>query len=106
MLRRVLVALIRFYRIGISPWTPASCRFHPTCSAYAEEAVRRHGGLKGAWLAVRRVGRCHPWGGSGYDPVPPGSSEAEAQGKDDGRDGSELRNDGVDESEAVGDGNQ
>lgn len=71
MLRSVLLALIRFYQAAISPWTPAACRYHPTCSAYAFEAIRRHGSMRGSWLAVRRIGRCHPWGGSGYDPVPP-----------------------------------
>ena len=54
----------------ISPLTPASCRYTPTCSAYAVQAVNRHGPFKGGWLALRRIGRCHPWGGSGYDPVP------------------------------------
>jgi putative membrane protein insertion efficiency factor len=69
--RTALIVLIRFYQVAISPWTPAACRYHPTCSQYALEAVRRHGGLRGGWMAVRRIGRCHPWGGSGYDPVPP-----------------------------------
>ena len=67
---RFLLALIRFYRRAISPMTPPSCRFTPTCSAYAEEAVRRHGARRGGWLAARRLARCHPFGGSGYDPVP------------------------------------
>lgn len=67
---RFLLALIGFYRRAISPMTPPSCRFTPTCSAYAEEAVRRHGARRGGWLAVRRLARCHPFGGSGYDPVP------------------------------------
>lgn len=70
MLRSVLLAVIRFYQVAISPWTPAACRYQPTCSAYAFEAIRRHGSMRGGWLAVRRIGRCHPWGGSGYDPVP------------------------------------
>lgn len=64
------VGAIRFYRKGISPFTPPSCRYTPTCSAYAEEAVERYGALRGGWLALRRVSRCHPWGGSGHDPVP------------------------------------
>lgn len=68
---RLLVALIRFYRRAISPMTPPSCRYTPTCSAYAEEAVRRHGAARGGWLALRRLLRCHPFGSSGYDPVPP-----------------------------------
>lgn len=61
---------IFFYRTCISPFTSPSCRFTPTCSAYAVEAIRKHGPLKGFLLAVRRIFRCHPWGGSGYDPVP------------------------------------
>ena len=64
------VFLIRFYQVCISPFTPAACRFTPTCSAYALEALRKHGPIKGLYLAVRRILRCHPWGGSGYDPVP------------------------------------
>jgi putative membrane protein insertion efficiency factor len=64
------VLLIRFYRSAISPWTPASCRFSPTCSQYALEALAKHGLLKGSWLSLKRILRCHPWGGSGYDPVP------------------------------------
>lgn len=70
MLRSVLVRLIRFYQLAVSPWTPASCRFQPTCSAYAIEAIERHGSMRGGWLAARRLVRCHPWGGEGYDPVP------------------------------------
>jgi putative membrane protein insertion efficiency factor len=66
----LLVAPIRLYQLAISPLLPKSCRFEPTCSHYAIEALRRHGPLKGGWLAVRRIGRCHPWGGRGFDPVP------------------------------------
>jgi len=62
--------VIGFYRRGLSPLLPPACRFTPTCSAYAEEAVQRFGALRGGWLATRRLLRCHPWGGSGYDPVP------------------------------------
>jgi len=65
-----LIQLVRLYRVAISPWLGANCRFDPTCSSYAIEALQRHGILKGSWLAMRRIGRCHPWGGSGYDPVP------------------------------------
>lgn len=61
---------IVFYQRCISPVTPPACRFTPTCSEYARQAIVRHGPLKGLWLAVRRILRCHPWGGSGYDPVP------------------------------------
>jgi len=65
-----LVLLIRFYQLAISPWLGRRCRFHPSCSEYAVDALERHGVLKGLWLAVRRVGRCHPWHPGGYDPVP------------------------------------
>ena len=64
------IALIRFYQVCISPLTPAACRFTPTCSQYALEAFRKYGPLKGFWLSFKRIIRCHPWGGSGYDPVP------------------------------------
>lgn len=74
MIRRVIVWLlclpIRFYQLCISPLMPPSCRYTPTCSTYAIEALRKHGPVKGLWLALRRILRCHPWGGSGYDPVP------------------------------------
>lgn len=70
LLSRLLVLPIRLYQLCISPMFPASCRFTPTCSQYAIEAIRKHGPLKGLWLAIRRLLRCHPWGGSGYDPVP------------------------------------
>jgi putative membrane protein insertion efficiency factor len=65
-----LIQLARFYRLAISPWLGANCRYDPTCSSYAIEALQHHGIFKGGWLAARRIGRCHPWGGSGYDPVP------------------------------------
>lgn len=64
------ILLIKIYQYIISPLKPPSCRFTPTCSAYALEAFRKHGPFKGFYLAARRVLRCHPWGGSGYDPVP------------------------------------
>lgn len=66
----VLSLPIHFYRACISPMFPASCRFTPTCSQYALEALRKHGPVKGIYLTARRLLRCHPWGGSGYDPVP------------------------------------
>ena len=65
-----LVVLIKFYQVCISPFTPPSCRYTPTCSQYALEALRRYGPFKGGWLALKRILRCHPWGESGYDPVP------------------------------------
>lgn len=65
-----LLGLIWIYQRMISPLTPASCRFTPTCSHYAAQAVTKFGPFKGGWLALKRLGRCHPWGGSGYDPVP------------------------------------
>ena len=67
---RLLILPILFYRRFISPLFPPCCRFTPTCSAYAIEALQKHGALKGTWLALRCILRCHPWGGSGYDPVP------------------------------------
>lgn len=66
-----LIALLRAYRAVISPLYGQVCRYHPSCSAYALEAVTVHGSIKGSWLAVRRLGRCHPWAAGGYDPVPP-----------------------------------
>ena len=65
-----LILVVRFYQLCISPFTPPACRFTPTCSQYALEAPRKYGPLKGGWLTLRRLARCHPWGGSGYDPVP------------------------------------
>jgi putative membrane protein insertion efficiency factor len=61
---------VRLYRLVFSPWVGHACRYQPTCSAYAMEALEKHGAIKGAWLAARRIGRCHPWGGSGVDNVP------------------------------------
>ena len=69
-MKYLLIALLRAYRFAISPLYGQVCRYHPSCSAYALEAVTRHGSLRGSWLAVRRVGRCHPWAAGGYDPVP------------------------------------
>ena len=64
------IAVIRAYQYGISPLLGRSCRFHPRCSDYAVESLQRHGVVKGLWLTVRRVGRCHPWHPGGFDPVP------------------------------------
>lgn len=68
--RKLFIGLVRGYQLCVSPFLPPSCRFHPTCSAYAIEAIARHGALKGLWLALRRIGRCHPWHPGGHDPVP------------------------------------
>ena len=65
-----LVLLIYFYKYVISPLTPASCRHYPTCSEYSIQALKAHGPLRGSWLAVTRISRCHPWGAGGIDPVP------------------------------------
>jgi len=74
MLKKCLVApflfIIKVYQKLISPLTPATCRFHPTCSQYSKEALEKHGLFRGGWLAIKRIFSCHPWGGSGYDPVP------------------------------------
>lgn len=85
MLARILIALVRFYQVAISSWTPPACRFTPTCSAYAIDAVRRHGAGRGSWLAVRRLARCHPFGGHGFDPVPGGEEGAAKASGDDAR---------------------
>ena len=69
-MQRLLLLLVRFYQYAISPMLPPRCRYTPTCSQYAVEALQKHGALKGGWLAAKRIGRCHPWGGSGHDPVP------------------------------------
>jgi putative membrane protein insertion efficiency factor len=71
----IMLGLIRAYQWGISPWLGPRCRFQPTCSEYAAAAIRRFGPLRGGWLGLKRIGRCHPWGGSGYDPVPDISRE-------------------------------
>ena len=74
-MKKVIVGImllpVRFYQFCISPMLPARCRYTPTCSQYAVEALQIHGPFKGSWLAIKRICRCHPWGGHGYDPVPP-----------------------------------
>lgn len=70
IISRILIAPVRFYQQAISPLLPPSCRFTPSCSQYMIEALQKHGPLKGLYLGTRRILRCHPWGGSGYDPVP------------------------------------
>ncbi len=69
-MKTLLLALLRIYQYLLSPWVGQHCRFHPTCSEYAREAIETHGALKGAWLAARRLSRCHPWHAGGLDPVP------------------------------------
>lgn len=72
---RLLVGLVRGYQLTVSPWTAPSCRYYPSCSQYAVVAIQRHGALRGGWLAVRRLGRCHPWTPGGVDDVPPVRAE-------------------------------
>jgi len=79
MLRRCVLTLIRFYQRGISPITPATCRFEPTCSEYARQAVSAYGAGRGTWLAGKRLLRCRPFGPHGYDPVP-GATSGELNG--------------------------
>jgi putative membrane protein insertion efficiency factor len=74
--RWVLIGLLRAYRLAISPLYGQVCRYHPSCSAYALGAVTTHGSLRGSWLTVRRLMRCHPWAAGGYDPVPPARSSS------------------------------
>jgi putative membrane protein insertion efficiency factor len=69
-MRLILVGVIRFYQVALSPLFGASCRFYPTCSEYARVAIDEHGAVRGTWLAARRLLRCHPWHVGGYDPVP------------------------------------
>jgi putative membrane protein insertion efficiency factor len=69
-MRHVLKILIRGYQLAISPLLGPSCRFYPSCSHYAIEAIEAHGSLRGAWLTIKRIGRCHPWNPGGFDPVP------------------------------------
>jgi putative membrane protein insertion efficiency factor len=64
------ILIVRFYQIAISPFTPSTCRYQPTCSHYTIEALQKHGVFSGGWLALKRIFSCHPWGGSGFDPVP------------------------------------
>ena len=69
-LRTTLIALLRFYKSGVSPFLPSACRFHPSCSVYMRESVERFGSRRGMWLGIKRLGRCHPFSAGGVDPVP------------------------------------
>jgi len=69
-MKSLLTIIIRLYRYCLSPWMGQHCRFHPSCSCYAEEAIETHGALSGSWMAMKRLSRCHPWHEGGYDPVP------------------------------------
>lgn len=69
-MKYLLIFLVRFYQVVVSPLKPPSCRYTPTCSQYALEALKKYGAFKGGWLAIKRISSCHPWGGSGYDPIP------------------------------------
>lgn len=70
MMRQLFILLVRGYQVTLGPLLPAACRYYPSCSAYAIEALERHGASRGGWLALRRIGRCHPFRSGGYDPVP------------------------------------
>ncbi len=70
MIARLLILVARFWQVGPSRILPPTCRYAPSCSEYAIQAVRKYGAIKGSWLGFKRLMRCHPWGGSGYDPVP------------------------------------
>ena len=76
-----LIVFVRGYQVLISPWLGSNCRHQPTCSAYMIEAIREWGPLSGGWMGVRRVVKCHPWGSSGYDPVPPRPKKGEPAGR-------------------------
>ena len=69
-MKHLMIAIARFWQLGPSRILPPSCRYSPSCSQYAIEALRKYGAVKGGWLALKRIGRCHPWGGCGHDPVP------------------------------------
>ena len=70
MLKKLALLLVKFYQAAIRPLLPNACRYEPSCSNYATEAINKYGAIKGSWLGIKRILRCHPWGGSGYDPVP------------------------------------
>jgi putative membrane protein insertion efficiency factor len=70
MMRTILILLVRGYQVSLSPLLPAACRYYPSCSAYAIQALERHGAIRGSWMAVRRIARCNPFRPGGFDPVP------------------------------------
>ncbi len=70
ILRKIFIFPVLVYQYAISPLLPSSCRYTPTCSEYTKQAILKHGILKGGWLGIKRISKCHPWGGQGYDPVP------------------------------------
>jgi putative membrane protein insertion efficiency factor len=74
MVRSMMLFLVRVYQVALSPLLGSNCRFQPTCSAYAKESIEAHGPWRGGWLAIRRIGRCHPWSEPAYDPVPPAAA--------------------------------
>ena len=86
MIRRLFILLIKGYRLFLSPYLGAHCRYEPSCSAYAIEALQQHGLFRGAWLAVKRIARCHPWHEGGFDPVPP-AKHSHASNRSESRDG-------------------
>ncbi len=81
MLRKLLILPIKFYQMAISPWLGTNCRYQPTCSHYMVGAIEEWGVLKGLWMGIKRIGRCHPWGGHGYDPVPKNQAKEAAKEK-------------------------
>ena len=81
MMKRLLIGLVRAYRLVLSPWLGQSCRFEPTCSAYAIGALEAHGAARGSYLALRRIARCQPWCQGGHDPVPPSSASPARHGR-------------------------
>jgi len=80
-MRKILIGLIRIYQYAISPYLPPSCRYTPSCSTYSVEAISRFGIFRGGWMAIRRIGRCHPWREGGYDPVPGDEDEKQTTKK-------------------------
>lgn len=70
MMKMVLIGLVRVYQGAVSPFLPNACRYSPTCSQYMIEAIQKYGPVRGGWIGLKRISRCHPWGGHGYDPVP------------------------------------